>query len=145
MMKGERLKIMRTTRMYILLICLLTFAATQIQAVDYRTTFRSSQPQSSYREATFATTPAVGFRSTSVYSTQWTEQENTLLNSDGSMNEATYISGRSNVSGPRRIINPDGEDEDDKENGTPIGNAVLPLLLMALAFISLRLYRRRKA
>ena len=127
---------MKTTYTHILLICLLALGALQAKALNY---------QNTYQPFTYDM-PQVAFRSTSAYSTQWTEQENTMLNSDGTVNESMYTTSRNNApGGPRRIINPDDDDEDDKENGLPLGDALIPLMLMAVTFIAIRLYRRRKA
>ena len=136
MIKLEKGKNMKTTYTHILLICLLALGAMQAKALNY---------QNTYQPSTYDM-PQVAFRSTSAYSSQWTEQDNTMLNSDGSVNEEAYTTSRNNApGGPRRIINPDEEDEDDKENGTPLGDVLFPLMLMALAYIVIRLYRRRKA
>ena len=57
----------------------------------------------------------------------------------------TYDDPSQTISGPRRII--EEEDKEDKENdgwaepGVPLGDAVLPLLLLAVGYA---LYTRRK-
>lgn len=46
------------------------------------------------------------------------------------------------ITPPRRIINPDDDDDDDVENGTPVGDGLLPLLLLAMAYAVWKLRRR---
>ena len=93
----------------------------------------------------YAEKPSVVFQSTSTMIGSGSSYSvNPTLNTDGtaSYSGATYspaqVSG-----GPRRIVNPG--DEDDDENGSPIGDAVLPLLLCALAFCGVVYLRKRKA
>ena len=49
------------------------------------------------------------------------------------------------ITPPRRIINPDDDDDDDVENGTPVGDAMLPLLLLAIAYMAIRFGRNRRS
>jgi hypothetical protein len=72
------------------------------------------------------------------------------LNADGTVNEEAYGVGRRNA-GPRKnpasdsgINPPDQEDDDETENGTPVGDAVLPLMLLACAYMCLRPFLKRK-
>ena len=117
----------------------------QVQAVNYRNSYRKPTPVPSLTGGGIsqgAVAPAATFRSTSAFSSpEWAEQP--MLNSDGSVNEEAYMSGRNNApGGPRRIINP-GED-DDKENGQPLGDALIPLALLACAYAIYKVSRRRK-
>lgn len=135
---------MKRNTLSILLIVLLALGAMQASAVDYRNSYRGIQ-NSDYRAQTISVTaPAAMFQSTSAYaSPEWAE--NPMLNSDGTINEEAYMSGRNNApGGPRRIVNPDGDDEDDKENGLPLGDALIPLFLLAIAYGGWRFLRRRK-
>lgn len=121
--------------------CLLVLGTTQAQAVRYKPYTSTSCVNQRYDAAV---TPTIGFSSTSAYATDdWNKSTTPMLNADGSVSAGAYM-GEQVVSGPHRIDNPDKEDEDDTENGLdePIGDAILPLLLMAAAFC---LMRRKRA
>lgn len=143
-MKDTKRNTMKRNTLSILLIVLLALGAMQASAVDYRNSYRGIQ-NSDYRAQTISVTaPAATFQSTSAYaSPEWAE--NPMLNSDGTINEGAYMSGRNNApGGPRRIVNPDGDDEDDKENGSPLGDALIPLMLCMCAYAIYEVSRRRK-
>ena len=119
--------------------CLLVLGTTQAQAVKYKPYTSTSCVNQRYDAAV---TPTIGFSSTSAYATDdWNKSTTPMLNADGSVSVGAYM-GEQVVSGPHRIVNPDEEDKDEKENGTPLGDAILPLLLMAAAFC---LIRRKRA
>ena len=44
----------------------------------------------------------------------------------------------------RRVIDTNNEWEDDGDEGSPIGDAFWPLMLFALAYVSLRVFLKRK-
>jgi hypothetical protein len=136
---------------YILsIVCLLVLSTTQAQAVKYKPYTSSSCVNQRYDAAA---APTIGFTSTSAYATDdWTNPTTPMLNADGSVSIGAYMSGPH-----RAITNPDeeeegeggGENEGDEEgdnnwNGSnqPLGDALLPLLLMAAAFC---LIRRKRA
>lgn len=123
---------------YILSIaCLLVLSTTQAQAVDYKPYTSTSCVNQRYDAAA---APTIGFSSTSAYATDdWTNPTTPMLNADGSVSAGAYM-GEQVISGPHRIVNPDGEDGDEVENGStqPLGDALLPLLLMAAAFCLIR-------
>lgn len=127
---------------YILSIaCLLVLSTTQAQAVKYKPYTGTSCVNQRYDAAA---APTIGFTSTSAYATDdWTNPTTPMLNADGSVSAGAYMAEQV-VSGPHRIVNPDEDDEDDTENGStqPLGDALLPLLLMAAAFC---LIRRKRA
>ena len=130
--KGYRLAVM-------VVLALLPALAT---AVEYKSTYNGGYSQPAFGIATTATAPSATFQSTSAYSEQWaSREESSMLNADGSVNGSLYMSGQNPSSKPgvRKISNPD--DEDEKEN--PIGDALLPLLLLALGYLVLR--KRRAA
>ena len=102
----------------------------------------------------FAQTPITAFRSTSTMVSSGSAYSATpALNSDGT---AAYSGSSSAVSGPRRakMDDPDpsnpfggqtiGDVVNPNEPGTPIGDALIPLALMALAFAGIVAWRRRK-
>lgn len=123
---------MNTTMRHTIWIFLLAISAMQALAVNYQP-FASSA----------AVTPSAQFHSTSVYSNQWGPQES-ILNDDGSVNTGAYMGSQSNApSGPRRV---GGQSGTPGGGGTqqPIGDAIIPLLLMAAGYMVYRLRRRRK-
>ncbi len=68
------------------------------------------------------------------------------LNEDG---QATYSDPESSLNAPRYINGPrrskeDNVDVGEAEEGSPIGDAVLPLLLMSMAFAGVIYLRRRR-
>jgi hypothetical protein len=149
---------MKTIRVMMMAVLLVLMGTMQAAAVEYKNSYQRqgimnshSQPVSPTRTAMM---PNAAFRSTSTMSfTTGTEAENTL-NANGTVNAGAYGIGKNNVSGgPRRdpksdsgINTPgDGEDDDDDENGSPIGDAVLPLLLLALAYLSTRVLLKSRA
>ena len=133
---------MKNTVAIIMLVLLpaLTGAA-QAGAVEYRNSYQQSavsyQP-SGFGIATTATAPTATFQSTSAYSGQWEQEtQQSMLNNDGTVNSEVYGIGRKEVSGPRRVTpNPDVDPNDP--GNVPLGDAVLPLLLFAAAYIVLR-------
>lgn len=147
-MKGE--KVMKTTKNIqamvnrLMVIGVMVIACLQAQAVTYKNSYQGSvvgrqMPMVGVQTAA----PAVSFQSTSALAGSGSALgANPTLNADGSVNEGAYRAGTSN--GPRRVTNPDENDDDDTENGTPLGDAVLPLMLLACAYLILRATRRRR-
>ena len=139
---------MRDTKILVIANCLLvigllwTLGVVQASAVDYQTKYKGTmynvQSTTSYGVAA----PSATFQSTSAYaSPEWAEQP--MLNSDGTVNEGVYMAGQNNApSGPRKAKDPD-DDDDDRYNG-PIGDALLPLALLACAYAIYKVSRRRK-
>lgn len=150
--------IMKTIMRYTKLVMILAFlpallSAVQAHAVDYKSTYkgvRYEQPRQhvEYKVAATATAPMAGFQSTSAYSSQFSTGEQSTLNSDGTVNSAAYGIGSRHLGSIRRtesnINNPSDPDDDEEDDGNvPLGDAVLPLLMMSLAFCGY-LYLRRK-
>ena len=127
---------------YILSIaCLLVLSTTQAQAVKYKPYTSTSCVNQRYDAAV---TPTIGFTSTSAYATDdWTNPTTPMLNADGSVSAGAYM-GEQVVSGPHRAPGTPGGDlnQDDQQVNPPLGDALLPLLLMAAAFC---LMRRKRA
>ena len=128
---------------YILSIaCLLVLSTTQAQAVDYKP-YTSTSCVNQRCDA--AAAPTIGFSSTSAYATDdWTNPTTPMLNADGSVSAGAYMGGPHKAppssSAPGT---PDGDlNKDDQQVGVPLGDALLPLLLMAAAFC---LIRRKRA
>lgn len=117
--------------------------AAQAGAVEYKSTYRGIRTQPVYGIATTAAAPSATFQSTSAYSGQWEQQENTLLNNDGSVNSGAYMS-----SGPRRakmdVLPPNPDVDDDDPGNVPLGEGMLALMLFACAYATYKVSRRRK-
>ena len=117
----------------------------QVQAVNYQTKYKGTRYNVQSTTSFGVAAPAATFRSTSAFSSpEWAEQP--MLNSDGSVNEGAYMSGRNNAPGPRRdptAPNP-GVDEENDEGNVPLGDALLPLALLACAYAIYKVSRRRK-
>ena len=150
----ERERIMKAQNiMKSLVIAIILIAGVaQVSAVTYQTKYKGSM-YNVQRTTSYGAAPAATFQSTSTYaSPEWAEQP--MLNSDGTVNEGAYMGGRNNAPGPRRlgevgdpssgIDPPDEEDTDPIENGTPLGDALLPLALLACAYAIYKVSRRRK-
>ena len=121
----------------------------QVQAVNYRNSYRKPTPVPSLKGGGIsqgAVAPAATFRSTSAFSSpEWAEQP--MLNSDGTVNEGAYMSG------PRRLgegpspgsgTQPGTPGNPEDENQQPLGDAALPLMLLACAYAIYKVSRRRK-
>ena len=146
-MKSIMKTIMRNTKLVMILAFLpALLSAAQAQAVDYKSTYkgvRYEQPRQhvEYKVASTASAPTMGFQSTSAYSDQLSTEEQSMLNSDGTVNDEAYGVGQSNASGHpgqiRRINNP----EDTEEN--PLGDVVWPLMVLLCAYAGYKKVRAR--
>lgn len=118
---------------YILSIaCLLVLGTTQAQAVRYKPYTSTSCVNQRYDAAV---TPTIGFTSTSAYATDdWNKSTTPMLNADGSVSAGAYM-GEQVVSGPHRAPGTPGQGGNNQQ---PVGDAILPLLLMAAAFCLMR-------
>jgi hypothetical protein len=152
-MKNVMKTALRNTKLVMILAFLpALLSAAQAQAVDYKNNYRGVQ-QTEYRVQTVTTTaPAATFQSTSAYSGQWEEQGSMtpMLNGDGTVNNEAYGVGARH---PGRILRtegggitpPDGGDDDEKENGTPLGDGWLPLMLLLCAYAIYKVRARKEA
>lgn len=140
----------------IILFLLLLLVAVPLSAVNYEPYQMPGQVQSTYvakgiyvsstkkqpkAVGSMAVMPTATFSSTSSYAGTLHQNEATpMLNVDGS------IAGAVCTSGPRKAGpgTPGGGDPDDQQINTPVGDAVWPLLLMALIFGGVVFLRRRK-
>lgn len=146
-MKSIMKSIMRTILRNTKLVMILAFlpallCAAQAQAVDYQTKYKGTMYNVQSTASYGASAPTMGFRSTSVYSSQFSNGEQSMLNADGTVNDEAYGVGQSNASGRpgqiRRINNP----EDDEEN--PLGDVVWPLMMLLCAYAGYKKVRARK-
>ena len=140
---------MKTTKIYIghlsLVIGIMLIGAMQAAAVEYKSTYGGySQP--AYGVAVTATAPSATFQSTSAYSEQWANREESpMLNADGSVNTRAYGAGIRKAPGGGEGPGGNGPGTPggnlDPTTQQPIGDALLPFLIMALAYFVIR--RRR--
>ena len=130
-------------KMNSLIVGLLLIGAVETQAVEYKTTYKGSDhaiQQTEHKVANSATTaPSAGFQSTSAMPVA--SMGASTLNADGTVNAEAYGIGQEETpakapSGPRKVGG--GQTIEG-----PVGDAVLPLLFMSLAF-GLFVYFRRK-
>ena len=141
-MKDIMRNMMKRNTLSILLIALLALGAMQASAVDYQTKYKGSMYNVQSPTSYGAAAPSATFQSTSTYaSPEWAEQP--MLNSDGTVNEGAYMSGKNNAPGPRRVGGQSGTpgQEGDKQ---PLGDALIPLALLACAYAIYKVSRRRK-
>ena len=131
-------------KMNSLIVGLLLIGAVETQAVEYRTTYKGSDraiQQTEYQVAASATTtPSAGFQSTSAMPVA--SMGASTLNADGTVKAEAYGIGQEETpakapSGPRKVGG------GQTLEGTPLGDTLLPLLLMSLAF-GMFVYFRRK-
>lgn len=125
--------------------------AAQAGAVEYKNSYQQSVVSHHLSAVGYqgTTAPSAAFQSTSAYSSQWSEESSsTLLNSDGSVNSGAYMSSgpcRAKMDGPSGGIDPpDEEDDDNTENGTPLGEGILALMFLACAYATYKVSRTRK-
>ena len=153
-MKNVMKTALRNTKLVMILAFLpALLSAAQAQAVDYKNSYQPSgisiHPSAASGQVA---TPAATFHSTSAYSGQWEEQGSMtpMLNSDGTVNNEAYGVGARH---PGRILRtegggitpPDGDDDDEKENGTPLGDVVWPLMLLLCAYVCVRSFKKKRA
>lgn len=119
--------------------------AAQAGAVDYQTKYKGTmynvQSTTSYGVAA----PVTTFQSTSAYaSPEWAEESATpMLNADGSVDGSAYLGGAANApAGPRRAPGTPGGNL-NKDDQQPLGDVLIPLLLLASAYAVYKVTRRR--
>lgn len=120
-------------------VLILLIVNMQLQAINYQNIYHQQ-----YMEM-----PQISFHSTSMYSSQWENSSITpILNSDGSVDESVYLSGPRRVGGgptPGGGANGPGTptDNPDDNDQQPIGDAAVPLLLMALGYCAFRHWKKK--
>ena len=140
-MKAMNNKLRNTVAIVMMLLLPVLFGTAQAGAVTYGKVQKDQAQSTMYQVQ--GTMPQVGFQSTSAYSGQWSEQDPRLVNEDGSVNHEAYMAGSI---GPRRNSsgNPGTpDDEEDPGEQQPLGDALLPLTLLACAYLIIRVTRRR--
>ena len=144
-MKDTMRNMMKRNTLSILLIALLALGAMQASAVNYQTKYKGTRYNVQSTASFGVAAPAATFRSTSAFSSpEWAEQP--MLNSDATVNEGAYMSG------PRRLgegpspggTQPGTPGNPKDENQQPLGDALIPLALLACAYAIYKVSRRRK-
>ncbi len=116
--------------------CLLVLGTTQAQAVDYKPYTSTSCVNQCYDAAV---APTIGFSSTSAYATDdWNKSSTPMLNADGSVSAGAYMGGPHKAGPGTPPIDVGTGNEEEDANQQPLGDAILPLLLMAAAFCLMR-------
>ena len=119
--------------------------AMTMQAVDYKNMYKHSVVSHQYSDNGIeAATPSTGFRSTSAYSGQWNQDaQQSLLNTDGSVNTEAYMGGPRRVGGSPSSGGGTGTPGGDLNNQQPLGDVLWPLILMAMMYAAVRVLRRK--
>ena len=145
-MKAMNDMLRKTVAILMLLLLPVLFGTAQAGAVEYRNSYQHSVVCGQHSVVSThpsVTVPQTMFRSTSVYSEQWSEQRTSLVNDDGSVNQEAYMPGSI---GPRKNAtgNPGtpGDEDEEEEEQQPLGDALLPLTLLACAYLMIRATRK---
>jgi hypothetical protein len=151
-MKAMNDTLRETVAILMLLLLPVLFGTAQAGAVEYRNSYQHSVVCGQHSVVSThpsVTVPQTMFRSTSVYPEQWSEQRTSLVNDDGSVNQEAYMSGSI---GPRRSgsgsgYNPGTPDDGEENEGEqqPLGDALLPLMIFACAYLTIRATRKNIA
>ncbi len=122
-------------------IVILAMMPIMMSAVEYKTMYRPVEGRMQPAAQIQTTVPTVNFQSTSTLTGSGSALSATpMLNADGTANTPAPTMSR-----PRRIEEGIDTPPDDDENPNPIGDAVLPLLLLALAYLSTRVLLKSRA
>ena len=124
-------------------IVLLAMLPIVMSAVEYKNSYKPSGVSNHRAAGVQVTAPSATFQSTSTLTGSGSVLSATpMLNADGTV---------SAPSGPRRakmedpVTPPPPDTDDEKDEGNvPLGDAVLPLLLLAGVYLSVRVFLRRK-
>lgn len=132
-----------------IIIMLALACVEQAKAVDYNGIYKGTRVQPTVGVATTVTAPTVGFQSTSAYSAQWQEeQEEPMLNADGTVNEGAYVGSSPHVrkngpgGGPGSSPGTPGGDL-NKDDQQPLGDGLWILMVLAGVYVCSRKYARK--
>lgn len=155
-MKGKIMETMKKNmlRNMMIVVLLALAGAMQATAVNYKNTYRGVQSTQYGVQSTVGyqqsaadiqtVAPSATFQSTSSYSRQWNQDaQQSMLNADGTVNADAYGVGRANV-GPRRAPGTPTDEDEEEEEQQPIGDALLPLMLLACAYLIVRATRKEE-
>ena len=152
-MKDTMRNMMKRNTLSILLIALLALGAMQASAVNYQTKYKGTRYNVQSTASFGVAAPAATFRSTSAFSSpEWAEQSATpMLNNDGSVDEGAYMGGPRRLGDGPTTPTPGGggngpgtPGNPEDENQQPLGDALIPLALLACAYAIYKVSRRRK-
>jgi len=145
-MKAMNDTLRKTVAILMLLLLPVLFGTVQAGAVEYRNSYQHSVVCGQHSVVSThpsVTVPQTMFRSTSIYPEQWSKQRTSLVNDDGSVNQEAYMPGSI---GPRKNAtgNPGtpGDEDEEEEEQQPLGDALLPLTLLACAYLTIRATRK---
>ena len=153
-----------TKAMNSILVGLLLMVAVEAQAVDYKSTYKGGRPQPTYiapATGTVSQAPTATFQSTSAMPVMMSTES--MLNSDGTVNDGAYGVGQSYSSGrPGHIrkadSNGDGFDDDtglpvenidnptidpNDPGNVPLGEGLWVLLMLVVGYAGARVARKR--
>ena len=142
--------ILRNTKSVMILAFLpALLSAAQAQAVDYKGTYKGTMYNVQSTASYGASAPTMGFRSTSAYSGQFSNGEQSMLNADGTVNVEAYgVGSRHHLGSIRRteanITNPPDPDDNDDLGNVPLGDVVWPLMMLLCAYAGYKKVRARK-
>ena len=137
-MKTMHLTIQRNIIVTMTVILAVLTGTVQVAAVEYKNVYQPSANMTQHYDGYQAAAPAAAFQSTSTLAGSGSAYSAMpMLGSDGT---ATYDGAEAPgaPSGPRRVGPPTPEDDP-----TPVGDAALPLMLLALAYLIWCAARRR--
>ena len=135
-------EMLRNTVMMMIVCLPALVSAEQMYAVNYQNHYRGVQSPM-YNGPRATTVPTGGFRSTSAYSVQLNQENlHPLLNADGTVNEEAYGVGSQDAPKVRRLGGQSGTPGQDGIQ-QPIGDALIPLTLLAGAYLIIRAARRK--
>lgn len=126
-------------------IVILAMMPIMMSAVEYKNMYQPVEGRMQPGAQVQTTSPSATFQSTSTLTGSGSALSATpMLGADGT---ATLGGAVNAPGGPRREnTNPNPVvDETDDDGNTPIGDAVLPLLLLALAYLSTRVLLKSRA
>ncbi len=128
-------------RYRLIILCLLTYVCATLSAVDFPSAMPFRSTTSYWEEQQEAEAPArTGFRAIATAPT--------ALGVDGIAATPAEMATILSYSPRKSSVNPnppDEEDEEDKYNGTPVGDMLFPLLLMAFGYAIYRFLCRKKS
>ena len=143
---------MKDTKILVIANCLLvigllwTLGVAQTWAVGYQTKYKGMMNNVQSTTSYGVAAPAAAFYSTSSLAPHsWAEESATpMLNADGSVDGSAYMGGASNApAGPRRAPGTPGGDL-NKDEQQPLGDVLMPMMLLACAYAIYKVSRRRK-
>lgn len=127
-----------------IIFCLLTCTCTTLWADDFPSVMPFRSTTSYWENQPEIETPArTGFRAIATAPFAIGEDGITYMPSEIATTTLSATPAGAEYTG-RKIVNP-GDDDDDPANGAPIGNMLLPLLLLSAGYALYVSFRRKKS